>query len=72
MTTTPATSLLRPPAEVVEVQELDRALHRYVNEEAPFLFLYHQYQLFGLKPNFTWVERPVEFLYLNDLGWRAQ
>jgi peptide/nickel transport system substrate-binding protein len=50
--------------------ESGRLLHRYVNEEAPFIFLYHQYQIFGLRSNITWAPRPVEFIYVSDLDWK--
>jgi len=50
--------------------ESGRLLHRYVHEEAPFIFLYHQYQIFGLRSNITWAPRPVEFIYVSDLDWK--
>lgn len=45
-------------------------LQRFVNEEAPFIFLYHQYQLFGLQTNLTWAPHPVEFIFVTDLDWK--
>jgi peptide/nickel transport system substrate-binding protein len=50
--------------------EAGTKLHRFVNEDVPFIFLYHQHQLFGLRSNITWAPRPVEFIYVTDLGWK--
>ncbi len=51
-------------------RSIGRTLHHFVHDDAPFLFLYHQYHLFGMRANFTWIERPAEFITLNELGWQ--
>lgn len=47
-----------------------RALQHYVNEQAPFLFLFDQFSLFGLNAHLTWVSRPAELIWTYDLGWK--
>ncbi|MBM3450880.1 MAG: hypothetical protein FJX78_07880 [Armatimonadetes bacterium] len=50
--------------------ELGRALHRHVYEQAPFLFLFNQFTLYGHSANVTWAQRPAEVIWTIDLGWK--
>jgi peptide/nickel transport system substrate-binding protein len=50
--------------------ETGRVLHRHVYEQAPFLFLFNQFTLFGTSANLTWTERPNEVVWTYDLGWK--
>ncbi len=48
--------------------EQGRQLHRHVYEQAPFLFLFNQFALFGMSANLGWVERPIEVIWAYDLS----
>ncbi|MDR7555499.1 MAG: ABC transporter substrate-binding protein [Armatimonadota bacterium] len=50
--------------------ETGRVLHRHVYEQAPFIFLFNQFSLFGMSASLTWVERPIEVIWAYDLGWQ--
>jgi peptide/nickel transport system substrate-binding protein len=50
--------------------EAGSSLQHFVNDDAPFIFLYHQYQIFGMRSNITWAPRPVEFINVTDLDWK--
>lgn len=50
--------------------DLGRQLQRHVNEQAPYIFLYNQYALFGGRANLEWVERPTEVIFAYDLSWK--
>ncbi|MBT3350799.1 MAG: ABC transporter substrate-binding protein [Nitrospinaceae bacterium] len=48
-------------------KKLSHKLQRIVREEAPWIFLWNQYDFYGLGPNVEWTPRPDERIYLPSI-----
>ncbi len=54
-----------------ERKEISRRLQRIVREEAPWIFLWNQYDFYGLSPRVRWTPRPDERIYLPAVSLAA-
>jgi len=49
-------------------QEIGRELHAYLREDAPWIFLYQQMDLFGVRKNVTWEAKPDYLMRMRDVA----
>ena len=49
-------------------QEIGRELHAYLREDAPWIFLYQQMDLFGVRKNVTWEAKPDYLMRMRDVS----
>lgn len=47
-----------------------RELQRYIYDQAPFLFLFNQLNLYGMSSHVTWGPRPSDIMWVTDMGWK--
>jgi peptide/nickel transport system substrate-binding protein len=53
--------------ETKKRQELGRELHAYLREDAPWIFLYQQQDLFGVRKSVSWEAKPDYLMRLRDV-----
>jgi len=61
---------LRQSFDPEELRRISFRLQRLVIEEAPWIFLWHQYDFFGLSARIGWLPRPDERIYLPSIAMR--
>jgi len=49
-------------------QALGRELHAYLREDAPWIFLYQQMDLFAARKNVTWEAKPDYLMRMRDVA----
>ena len=48
-------------------QEIGRQLHAFLREDAPWIYLYQQMDLFGVRKNVTWEAKPDYLMRMRDV-----
>ena len=49
-------------------QEIGRELHAFLREDAPWIFLYQQMDLFGVRKNVTWEAKPDYLMRMREVA----
>jgi peptide/nickel transport system substrate-binding protein len=52
--------------------QLGRELHTYLRQDAPWIFLYQQMDLFGVRKNVSWEARPDYLMRMRDVSVAAK
>ena len=55
-----------------ERKKISYAMQRIVREDAPWVFLWNQYDFYGLSPRVKWFPRADERIYLPSIIMKAK
>ncbi|MCH7573330.1 MAG: hypothetical protein IH891_10480 [Planctomycetes bacterium] len=55
-----------------ERKKISYRMQNIVHDDAPWIFLWNQYDFYGLSPRVKWFPRPDERIYLPSISWKKK
>ncbi len=55
-----------------ERKKISYRMQNIIHDDAPWIFLWNQYDFYGLSPRVNWFPRPDERIYLPSMSWNKK